>query len=145
MELFRRLAKTMGFDDGYWERTDEEMLIDFHDWDSPAMEGITWDKLTEHGYMRINVGSPDVRAPHAEGNFPTPSGKCEFKSSLAEGGNFVVPVRVARHEPGAGQAIPAQYRLTETARVSQQPVRQRARQAARPGRAMHFLAPRRRG
>jgi anaerobic selenocysteine-containing dehydrogenase len=82
----------MGFDDDYWDRTDEEMLIDFHDWDSPAMEGITWDKLKEHGYLRINVGSPDVRAPHAEGNFPTPSGKCEFKSSLAEGGNFVVPV-----------------------------------------------------
>jgi anaerobic selenocysteine-containing dehydrogenase len=92
VELFRRLAKTMGFDDDYWDRTDKEMLIDFHDWDAPAMDGITWDKLTEHGYMRINVGAPDVRAPHAEGNFPTPSGKCEFKSSLADGGNFVVPV-----------------------------------------------------
>ncbi|HEV7450225.1 MAG TPA: molybdopterin-dependent oxidoreductase [Pseudonocardiaceae bacterium] len=92
VELFRQLAKTMGFDDDYWARTDEEMLIDFHDWDSPAMQGITWDKLKELGYMRINVGAPDVRAPHAEGNFPTPSGKCEFKSSLAEGGNFVIPV-----------------------------------------------------
>ncbi len=92
VELFRRLAKTMGFDDDYWDRTDEQMLIDFHDWDAPAMRGITWDKLKKHGYMRINVGTPDARAPHAEGNFPTPSGKCEFKSSLAEGGNFVVPV-----------------------------------------------------
>jgi hypothetical protein len=26
------------------------MLIDFHDWNSPSMEGITWDKLTEHGH-----------------------------------------------------------------------------------------------
>ena len=31
-------------------------------------------------------------APHREGNFPTPSGKCEFKSSMAQGGNFVVPL-----------------------------------------------------
>jgi len=92
VELFRRLAKTMGFDDDYWDRTDEQMLIDFHDWDAPAMQGVTWDKLKEHGYMRINVGAPDARAPHANGNFPTPSGKCEFKSSLAESGNFVVPV-----------------------------------------------------
>lgn len=39
--------------------------------------------------MRIAVGDKDIRAPHAEGNFPTPSGKCEFKSSLAEQGDFV--------------------------------------------------------
>ena len=82
----------MGFEDDYWDRTDEQMLIDFHDWDASAMEGITWEKLKEVGYMRLNVGAPDNRAPHAEGNFPTPSGKCEFKSSLAEGGNIVVPV-----------------------------------------------------
>ena len=92
VELFRRLAKTMEFDDDYWDRTDEQLLIDFHNWNAPAMQGITWDKLVEHGYMRINVGTPDTRAPHAKGNFPTPSGKCEFKSSLAEGGNFVIPV-----------------------------------------------------
>jgi anaerobic selenocysteine-containing dehydrogenase len=98
VELFRRLAKTMGFDDDYWNRTDEQMLIDFHDWDAPALEGITFEKLKEVGWMRLNVGMPDVRAPHAEGNFPTPSGKCEFKSSLAEGGNFVVPVWRSMYE-----------------------------------------------
>lgn len=98
MELFRRLAKTMGFTDNYWDRTDREMLIDFHDWDAPALEGITLEKLEEVGWMRLNVGTPDVRAPHAEGNFPTPSGKCEFKSSLAEGGNFVVPVWRSMYE-----------------------------------------------
>jgi anaerobic selenocysteine-containing dehydrogenase len=98
VELFRRLAKTMGFDDDYWDRTDEEMLIDFHDWDAPALDGITWDKLKELGYMRLNIGAPHTRAPHAEGNFPTPSGKCEFKSSLAEGGNFVVPVWRSMYE-----------------------------------------------
>jgi len=98
VELFRRLAKAMGFEDDYWDRTDEQMLIDFHDWDASAMEGITWEKLKEVGYMRLNVGAPDTRAPHAEGNFPTPSGKCEFKSSLAEGGNFVVPVWRSMYE-----------------------------------------------
>ncbi|MBV8743409.1 MAG: molybdopterin oxidoreductase family protein, partial [Xanthobacteraceae bacterium] len=44
------------------------------------------------GYMRLNVGLPDKRAPHAEGGFKTPSGKCEFKSSMAANGDFVVPV-----------------------------------------------------
>lgn len=101
VELFRRLAATMEFDDesmAYWNRTDREMLIDFHDWDAPALAGITYEKLEEVGWMRLNVGTPDTRAPHAEGNFPTPSGKCEFKSSLAEGGNFVVPVWRSMYE-----------------------------------------------
>lgn len=101
VELFRRLARTMEFDAdsmAYWKRTDREMLIDFHDWDAPALDGITYELLEEVGWMRLNVGMPDTRAPHAEGNFPTPSGKCEFKSSLAEGGNFVVPVWRSMYE-----------------------------------------------
>lgn len=101
VELFRRLARTMEFDEesmAYWNRTDREMLIDFHDWDAPALAGITYEKLEEVGWMRLAVGAPDKRAPHAEGNFPTPSGKCEFKSSLAEGGNFVVPVWRSMYE-----------------------------------------------
>lgn len=92
VELFRRLVKTMGFRDDYWDRTDEEMLLDFYDWSAPQLKGITLDLLKERGYMRLNVGLPNGRAPHAKGNFPTPSGKCEFKSSLAEKGNFVIPV-----------------------------------------------------
>lgn len=42
--------------------------------------------------MRLNVGLPHERTPHAQGNFKTPSGKCEFRASAAEGGNFIVPV-----------------------------------------------------
>ncbi len=98
VELFRRLAATMGFDEPYWDRTDEQMLIDFHDWDAPALEGITFESLKETGYARLNVGLPGERAPHAEGDWPTPSGKIEFKSSLAEGGNFVVPVWRSMYE-----------------------------------------------
>jgi anaerobic selenocysteine-containing dehydrogenase len=92
IEMFRRLAKTMGFDDEYWRLSLDEMLMRSYDWDSPAMAGITLDLLKEKGYMRLNVGMPDTRAPHAAGNFKTPSGKCEFKSSMAANGDFVVSV-----------------------------------------------------
>ena len=92
IELFRRLARTMGFDDEYWSLPLDEMLRRSYDWDSPAMQGITLEALKERGYMRLNVGMPDTRRPHAEGNFKTPSGKCEFAASAAAGGNFVVPV-----------------------------------------------------
>jgi anaerobic selenocysteine-containing dehydrogenase len=96
--LFRRLAKTMGFADGYWDMSDDEMLQEFYDWTSPQLDGITLDLLKEQGFMRLNVGDPDKRAPHADGNFKTPSGKCEFKSSAAENGNFVVPVWRSMYE-----------------------------------------------
>ena len=92
IDMFRRLAKTMGFEDDYWDLSDDEMLMKCYDWTSPALAGITLDILKAEGYRRLNVGLPGERAPHAQGNFKTPSGKCEFKSSMAEGGNFVVGV-----------------------------------------------------
>jgi anaerobic selenocysteine-containing dehydrogenase len=92
IDLFRRLAKTMGFNDEYWDLTDDEWLTLSYDWSSPALEGITLDVLKKEGWKRLNVGMPDVRAPHAKGSFKTPSGKCEFKSSMAEGGNMVLDV-----------------------------------------------------
>jgi anaerobic selenocysteine-containing dehydrogenase len=97
-ELFRRLARTMGFTDRQWQMTDEEMAVEFYDWEAPALQGITMALLREQGYARLNVGAPDRRAPHAEGNFKTPSGKCEFKASAASQGNFVVPVWRSMYE-----------------------------------------------
>jgi anaerobic selenocysteine-containing dehydrogenase len=92
IDMFRRLAKTMGFNDDYWSMSDDELLMKMYDWNAPAMKGITLDKLKEVGWMRLDVGAPGERAPHAEGNFKTPSGKCEFKASAAANGNFIVPV-----------------------------------------------------
>lgn len=89
-ELFRRLAARMGFTEPCFTRTDDEMMAEAYDWDAPAMEGITLESLRETGWARLNLPGPDEYAPHAEGNFPTPSGKTEFKSSIAN--NFVVPL-----------------------------------------------------
>jgi anaerobic selenocysteine-containing dehydrogenase len=91
-ELFRRLAAAMGFEEPCFRRTDEEMVAEAFDWSAPAMEGITVESLKERGWQRLNVPSADEYAPHAEGGFPTPSGKVEFVSSVAAGGNFVVPL-----------------------------------------------------
>ncbi len=91
-ELFRRLARAMGFDDPYWERSDEQMALDALDWSNPVLDGIDLDSLRETGYARLKVGSPDDFVPHREGNFPTPSGKVEFESAIARGGNLVLPL-----------------------------------------------------
>jgi hypothetical protein len=81
----------MGFDEPFFRRGDEEMIRDALDWNSPAVDGITIAGLRQKGYTRLNVGSPERRIPHANGEFLTPSGKCEFKSSLAVKGSFVLP------------------------------------------------------
>jgi anaerobic selenocysteine-containing dehydrogenase len=91
-ELFRRLAKTMGFDDPHWARDDEQMALDAMVWDAPTMEGITMDLLKEKGYARLNLPGANEYAPHVEGNFLTPSGKCELKASMAANGDFVLPL-----------------------------------------------------
>jgi anaerobic selenocysteine-containing dehydrogenase len=66
------------------------------------------DLLRERGWARLNVGTPDTYAPHAAGNFLTPSGKCEFKASMAAGGNFVLPLfRQGSNEFQAGEAVDA--------------------------------------
>ena len=89
-ELFRRLAQVMGFDDPFFYRTDEQMIKDSMLWNEPVLADISIDVLKANGFARLKLPPPDKYAPHAEGNFPTPSGKCEFKASLAQRGNFVL-------------------------------------------------------
>ncbi|WP_256978782.1 MULTISPECIES: molybdopterin-dependent oxidoreductase [unclassified Rhodococcus (in: high G+C Gram-positive bacteria)] len=84
-ELFRRLAKAMGFTEPVFSRTDEELIALSYDWNAPAMEGISIESLKQLGWQRLNLPGPDEYAPHAEGNFRTPSGKTEFLSSAAAG------------------------------------------------------------
>ena len=88
-EIFRRLAARMGFQEEQFKWSDSECLQNYIDWDSPACAGIDLDYLKQYGYARLNLGTPATRAPHREGNFPTPSGKCELKSESAAKGNFV--------------------------------------------------------
>ena len=136
-ELFRRLAARMGFDDEYFRLSDEELLAQAYDWSAPAMQGITLESLRETGWARLNLPSPDEYAPHAEGGFPTPSGKTEFRSQALEAaGNFVVPLfrqLCDEFQPGGtvdplphyiaprerGDVVPAEPPLAEVARVHQ--------------------------
>jgi len=103
-ELFRRLARRMEFDDdAVFTRTDEETARAIIDWSSPALEGVDFEQLRRDGYVRLKIGNPESSAPHANGNFRTPSGKTEFLSSMAARGNFVLPLfrqGSTRFDPG---------------------------------------------
>ena len=103
-ELFRRLAARMGFTEECFTRSDEDMVAEAFDWTAPPMQGITVESLRESGWARLNLPSRDEYAPHAEGNFPTPSGKTEFKSSITN--NFVVPLfRQGSNDHQPGDAV----------------------------------------
>ncbi|CAN4265519.1 BisC Anaerobic dehydrogenases, typically selenocysteine-containing [Methylophilaceae bacterium] len=104
-EIFRRLAKRLGFEEENFKWNDTECLEHYVDWSSPACNGINLDYLKKHGYFRLNVGTKDNRAPHKEGNFPTPSGKCEFRVVGAK--NFVAgPFRQMYEDFQPGEDIP---------------------------------------
>ncbi len=81
-EVFRLLAKGMGFTEPCFSDDDETIARQALGLKHPNMEGITWDSLKEKGWQRLAV--PQRWAPFAEGNFPTPSGKCEFYSERAK-------------------------------------------------------------
>ena len=91
-ELFRRMAKAMGIEDPSFYRTDDEMIEASLDWTNPVLQGITLQDVKAKGYARLTVPPASDWAPHRDGNFPTPTGKCEFKSTITGGGNFVVPL-----------------------------------------------------
>jgi anaerobic selenocysteine-containing dehydrogenase len=71
-EIFRLLAGRMGFDEPCFADSDEAMVQQA----LKAVKGVSIEGLRENGWMPLNVGE----APFANGNFPTPSGKCEFYS-----------------------------------------------------------------
>ncbi|GAB3083044.1 molybdopterin-containing oxidoreductase family protein [Nocardioides zeae] len=106
-ELFRRLSAAMGFDDDpIFTRTDEQLIAEAFDWSAPAMQGITVESLKEKGFSRLNLPPSDEYAPHRDGGFHTPSGKTEFVSSAAAGGNFVVPLfRQGSNDHQPGQPV----------------------------------------
>lgn len=86
-DIFRRLAARMGYTEDNFKWSDSECLENYVDWDAPACDGIDLEYLRQHGYARLNVGTRDDRAPHKNGNFPTPTGKCHFQVEGAT--NFV--------------------------------------------------------
>lgn len=96
-EVFRLLAARMGFDDPCLFESDEEIGAQAFNYDHERMRTIEFAKLKEDGWQRLNV--PERYAPFAEGNFPTPSGKCEFFSeTLAKQGMDPLPTYIPPRE-----------------------------------------------
>jgi anaerobic selenocysteine-containing dehydrogenase len=93
VDVFRALAQGMGYYDPCFEENEDELIdLALRD-DNPWLKGITRERLTAEGHIRLNFGDSDsIRSsepflPFADGNFPTPSGKAElFSKALQEQG-----------------------------------------------------------
>ncbi|MDQ6620928.1 MAG: molybdopterin oxidoreductase family protein [Pseudomonadota bacterium] len=81
-EVFRLLAERMGFDEPCLFDSDDTIAASAFRKDHPLGAALDWPALRAKGWQRLDV--PLNYAPFAHGNFPTPSGKCEFHSSRLE-------------------------------------------------------------
>jgi anaerobic selenocysteine-containing dehydrogenase len=89
-ELFRRLAAALGRTDPWLFESDESMLRGALASGHPWLEGITFERLWDEGYVRLNC--PDDWRPFADGGFATRSGKAElYSESLRERGHDPLP------------------------------------------------------
>jgi len=96
-EVFRRLARAMGFTDACFDEDDETIAAQAFSPTDPRTAGIDWSTMKAQGFQRLNL--PERFAPFAAGGFPTPSGKCEFWSNLlAAQGLDPLPDFVAPYE-----------------------------------------------
>ncbi len=94
-EIFRRLARRMGFDEPCFGDDDEALCR------QAFGEAVDFDRLLAQGFAPLPV--PD--APFADGGFPTPSGRCEFFSErLARQGLDGLPDHVPNYEAAGSSA-----------------------------------------
>jgi anaerobic selenocysteine-containing dehydrogenase len=111
-EFFRRLARHMGFTQSYLYESDESLIQSVLESNHPYARGIRYERLLAEGWAPLKL--PDPWLPFAEGNFPTPSGKCEFYvASWRNAGLDPLPAYVPPQESvGGDAALVARYPLS---------------------------------
>ncbi|MDO8249934.1 MAG: molybdopterin-dependent oxidoreductase, partial [Rhodoferax sp.] len=88
-QIFRELAARMGYTDPCFADDDQALCRMAYG------DAVDFEALLDKGFATLDT----AEAPFAQGNFPTPSGKCEFFSArLAAQGLDGLPDHVPNHE-----------------------------------------------
>ena len=94
VEIFRQLARRMGFEDPCFQDTEDDMVRTLLDSDHPFVRGITLEQLDRERSVRLHVSpAGEPFQPFREGGFGTADGKCHFH---AEALDYTPPVE-SRH------------------------------------------------
>ncbi|BET11963.1 molybdopterin oxidoreductase family protein [Pandoraea sputorum] len=107
-EIFRQLAKRMGWQEPCFSDTDDQLAEQSIRWNDARMAGSDWETLKRDGWIRYDL----PEAPFANGQFYTPSGKCEFYSErMREEGfdplpDWVPPYESVASNPGLAERYP---------------------------------------
>ncbi|HEX7644006.1 MAG TPA: molybdopterin oxidoreductase family protein [Burkholderiaceae bacterium] len=108
-EIFRLLAARMGYEDACFRDSDDEIAaVAFNNKDQRAIH-FDWESLKRKGWQKLNL----PEAPFAEGDFRTPSGKCEFYSERMKADGFdPLPTYIAPYESlASAPELAARYPL----------------------------------
>jgi anaerobic selenocysteine-containing dehydrogenase len=103
----------MGFDEPCFRDSDDDLARQAFKASDARAAGIDWDTLKVKGFQRLAV--PAAYAPFARGNFPTPSGKCEFFSAMLEAQghdplpSFVPPRESVASNPSLAKQYPLAF------------------------------------
>lgn len=98
VDVFRLLAKGMGFDDALFEETEKDMIDQALDDESnPFIRGIRYDSLAEEQFIKAKV------EPMFPGTLPTPSGKIElYSEQMKQDGYPPLPTYVPLQDDEGG-------------------------------------------
>jgi anaerobic selenocysteine-containing dehydrogenase len=127
-ETFRRLASRIGLEEPSLYDSDEQLIRTMLDSGHPSLRGITYERLVEEGWVRLNYATPFV--PFSDG-FPTPSGKLEFVSARAEADGYdpvagYTPPREAASRTGLALLAPASHWFLNSTFANHPQLRERA-------------------
>ncbi len=108
-DTFRALAAAMGFEPELFP--DDDALMRQALDGGPSLRGITLERLEVEGSIRLDF--PERFAPFADGEFPTPSGRCELYSERmrADGLDPLPSYTAPREDPQTRADLAESYPL----------------------------------
>ncbi|MBB4637149.1 molybdopterin-containing oxidoreductase family protein [Longimicrobium terrae] len=109
-EIFRRLASRMGLDDPEFADSDTDLIRQALKSDHPWLAGITFERLVQEGWVRLNA--PEDFRPYADPRPNTPTGKIQILApELAAHGidplpTYIPPAESAEADPERAARYP---------------------------------------
>ncbi|WP_256758645.1 molybdopterin-dependent oxidoreductase [Cohnella sp. WQ 127256] len=94
--LFKELGMRMGFEPDIFDITEEQMIRQALDLNTPFLDGLTYEELKREGWAKMKLNRPSLFPD----KIPTPSGKIElYSKAMLRAGLPPVPEYVPLQEP----------------------------------------------